>query len=222
MRTTWRVLLIVVAVAGLACNWLTAVDPLTPPVYFTVQSNIMLAVYYGWRLLGRDGSATLKGAVTLYLVITGLVAHFILAGGASPLLLLPDGDGDDVRELGSLLLHYVTPVMALADWLLLDRGARPAWNDPLKWLAYPLAYAVFVLGRGALLDPGTPRRYPYPFLDVDRLGYDGVALQTVILAVVFAVLGYALVAARRPGWRAGGRPVPVAVPVREGESFGES
>ncbi|MCG5218754.1 Pr6Pr family membrane protein [Streptosporangium sp. KLBMP 9127] len=199
MRVTWRILLVVMAVVGLVCNWATAAAPLNPPVYFTVQSNLALVLYYGWRLLGRDTSATLKGAVTLYLVITGLVAHFVLTGGANPLLLFPDGSGDDVRDLGSLLLHYVTPIMALADWLLFDRSRRLGWTDPLKWLAYPLAYAVFALGRGALLAPGTARRYPYPFLDVDRLGYDGVAVQAVVLAVVFAVLGYALIALRRIG-----------------------
>ncbi|GAA3113071.1 Pr6Pr family membrane protein [Planomonospora alba] len=191
----YRTLLVVAGVAGLVCTWLAGDEPL---IYFTVQSNIMLTAYHVWQLSGRAApSAFLKGAVTLFISITGLVYHFILAHGASPLALLPDGRGDDVSQLGSLLLHYVTPAMAFADWLLFDRALRPGWAEPLLWLAYPLAYLVFALVRGALLAPDAERRYPYPFLDVDRLGYDGVALQAVVLTAAFAALGYAVVALHR-------------------------
>jgi hypothetical protein len=197
MRLLWRGIIVTVAVAGLVCTWLAAVHPLDPPIYFTVQSNIALAAYYARRMAGRVDGGALKGAVVLYLVVTGLVAHFILRDGASPVSLLPDGDGDDVRDLGNLLLHYVTPIMALADWVTTDRTVRPRWTAPLKWLPYPALYMAFVLIRGALLAPGTPRRYPYSFVDVDVIGYDGVAAQVVFLAVVFAVLGYGLVALHR-------------------------
>nr|BFE85917.1 hypothetical protein GCM10020093_085180 [Planobispora longispora] len=142
-------------------------------------------------------SALLKGAVTLFISITGLVYHFVLMHGANPLGMLPDGRGDDVLDLGNLLLHYVTPIMAIVDWLVFDRALRPAWSVPLAWLAYPAFYLVFALTRGALLDPGAERRYPYPFLDVDKLGYDGVALQAVFLTAFFAALGYGLVALHR-------------------------
>ncbi|MFC4062332.1 Pr6Pr family membrane protein [Planomonospora corallina] len=191
----YRAVLVVAGLAGLVCTWISGNEPL---IYFTVQSNIMLTAYYAWQLSGRGApSASLKGAVTLFISITGLVYHFMLAHGASPLGLLPDGRGDDVSQMGSLLLHYVTPAMAFADWLLFDRALRPGWAGPLLWLAYPLAYLVFALTRGALLEPGAERRYPYPFLDVDRLGYDGVALQAVVLTAAFAVLGYAVVALHR-------------------------
>jgi len=34
--------------------------------------------------------------------------------------------------------------------------------------------------------------YPYPFVDVSRLGYDGVLVRAVVLAVGFALAGAAL------------------------------
>ncbi|MBB5961364.1 Pr6Pr family membrane protein [Planomonospora venezuelensis] len=204
----YRIVLVVAGLAGLVCTWWPAADPLGPPVYFTVQSNVMLVAYYAWLLWRGVPSAVLKGAVTLFISITGLVFHFVLMHGASPLGMLPDGRGDDVLDMGNLLLHYVTPVMAVADWLLFDRALRPAWTVPLTWLAYPGLYLVFALIRGALLDPGTERRYPYPFLDVDRLGYDGVALQAVVLTAFFAALGYGLVALHRLAARTAGSRVP--------------
>ncbi|GIH91130.1 hypothetical protein Psi01_17600 [Planobispora siamensis] len=204
----YRIVLVVAGVAGLVCTWLAASDPLNPPVYFTVQSNIMLVAYYVWTLWRGVASALLKGAVTLFISITGLVFHFVLMHGASPLGLLPDGQGDDVSQMGNLLLHYVTPILAFADWLVFDRALRPAWTAPLVWLAYPAFYLVFALTRGALLEPGTDRRYPYPFLNVDRLGYDGVALQAVLLTLFFAALGYVLVALHRLASRTAAPAVP--------------
>jgi len=61
------------------------------------------------------------------------------------------------------------------------------------WFAYTLI-------RGASVD-----WYPYPFVDVDKIGYDGVAWRAGILAVgfagaalLFAPLGNARVAPRPP------------------------
>lgn len=186
-RNAVRLLLIVAGAVGLVCTWIPATTPLGPLVYFTVQSNFLLLAYAVWSFGGR--ASTLKGAVTLYISITGLVAHFILMDGASPLPLLTSGD---IGDKGEFLLHYVTPVLALIDWLAFDRGLRPRWIEPLKWLVYPAAYLVFALVRGLFV-----HRYPYPFLDVNRLGYGGVAVQAVMLSVFFAALGYALLGLHR-------------------------
>ena len=48
---------------------------------------------------------------------------------------------------------------------------------------FPLAYFGYSLIRGAIVD-----WYPYPFMDVNRHGYDGVALIAVLLAVAMAAL----------------------------------
>jgi len=132
--------------------------------------------------------------VTLYIVITGLVWHFLRMRGASPFEHLSlSGLG-----LGNFLLHYVTPIMAVTDWLFFDRAApRPKWAAAPVWLAYPAAYLVFALVRGALLPQYAWKRYPYPFLDVDRFGYGGVSLVAVALAACFVLLGYGLIALHR-------------------------
>lgn len=188
-------MLILAAVVGLIHTWMALGSPLNPLVLFTVQSNLLLAGFYSWQVVGRwHSSVQLKGAVTLYIVITGLVWHFLRMRGANPFEHLSlHGHG-----LGNFLLHYVTPVMAVIDWLFFDRAApRPTWAAALRWLIYPMAYLAFALVRGALLPPGAWKRYPYPFLDVDRFGYGGVALMALALAVCFVLLGYGLIALRR-------------------------
>ncbi|MFF5212646.1 Pr6Pr family membrane protein [Streptosporangium sp. NPDC000396] len=193
--TAFRLMLILAAVVGLIYTWLALASPLNPLVLFTVQSNLMLAGYCSWRVVSRRRpSAGVKGAVTLYIVITGLVWHFLRMRGANPFEHLSlSGLG-----LGNFLLHYVTPIMAVIDWLVFDRTApRPKWAAALVWLTYPMAYLVFALIRGALLPSYAWKRYPYPFLDVDRFGYGGVSLMAVALAVCFLLLGYGLIALHR-------------------------
>lgn len=190
--TIYRALLILVAVAGMVITSLALAGRLNPFVLFTVQSNLLLAGYCGYRVVTRRAPRPeAKGAVTLYIVVTGLVWHFLRMRGADPFAHL-SGYG-----LGNFLLHYVTPVMATGDWLFFDRGTRrPRWTAALAWLAYPAAYPAFALIRGALLAPGSWKRYPYPFLDVDRIGYGGVAIVAAGLTVAIVLLGFALIAIR--------------------------
>ncbi|MFB4268398.1 Pr6Pr family membrane protein [Nonomuraea sp. GTA35] len=187
--TAWRILLITATVAGLAC--LTSSIG-RPWAYFTVQSNVMVTLYYGWRLImgrRRPASADVKGAVTLYLLVTCLV-NYVSRDLENPLALL---DGGGARGWGNFLLHYVTPLMAVADWAAFDRGRQARWAAPFAWLGYPLLYGAFVL----LAAPHLPRRYVYPFLNVERLGWPTVASAAAGVLVAFVVLGYALVGLRR-------------------------
>lgn len=201
MASLFRSVTVLVAVVGLGLTWIAMDHAVRPLVMFTVQSNLMLVAYGALRVVrGGPGSAGIKGAVTLYMLVTGLIWHFLRMGGANPF----DDLGLDLG-LGNFLLHYVTPALALVDWLFLDRDVRaPRWRAALAWLAYPAAYLVFALVRGALLPPDAWKRYPYPFLDADRLGYDGLAFAVTGLTLGFAALGLILVALRRAA------PQPVA------------
>ncbi|MEJ2750444.1 MAG: Pr6Pr family membrane protein, partial [Anaerolineae bacterium] len=58
------------------------------------------------------------------------------------------------------------------------------WQHPFVWLAYPIAYLVYWLIRGPRVG-----YYPYFFLDVNALGYSGVAIWSGALIVIFLVLG---------------------------------
>lgn len=203
----FRSVIILVVVVGLSLTWIAMGHPLHPLVMFTVQSNLMLVAYCALRVVrGGPAAAEVRGAVTLYMVVTGLVWHFLRMGGANPF----EDLGFDLG-LGNFLLHYVTPALAVIDWLVFDRDIRaPRWRAALTWLAYPVIYLVFALVRGALLPPDAWKRYPYPFLDADRLGYAGVAYVATGLAVGFILLGLTLIALRRVTARTGRPAQPPA------------
>ncbi|MUL43881.1 hypothetical protein FZ103_22415 [Streptomonospora sp. PA3] len=197
----YRAIAVLAAAAGIALELARSQSP-HPFVFFTVQSNALLAVCFAFaawsawrRRAGPPGG--LKGAVTLYILITGLVFNLILAD--APTQAPPAGAGRIAGESwwtvdSSDLLHAVTPIMAAADFLLFDRHGRMRWYHAAVWLAYPLAYAVFTTLRGALL-PGAG--YPYFFVDVSLLGYAGLLRSVLAYGTAFLALGAVLVALDR-------------------------
>jgi uncharacterized membrane protein len=188
LAVAFRLCTVVAVVAGVV---LTAAGPATVTgllPYFTIQSNLAYGAFAAWaahRAWRGDvlTAATVKGAVTLYVVITGLVYHLVLTNNASGFAVatvqrqLPE-------STGSQLLHTVVPMLAVLDWLLFDVRGRYRWRYALWWLAFPLGYLAFALVRGLLV-----HRYPYPFLDVTDLGYGGVAVSAVVFAIAFWLLG---------------------------------
>lgn len=204
--------------AVLAGIVLTALGPATVTgllPYFTIQSNVavgVLAGYAGWCAL-RDRPeppSVLKGAVTLYITITGTVYHLVLANPASPFA-MAQPDRQPGEWWGNQFLHTVVPLLAIADWALFDRRGRLRPRYAAWWLAFPVGYLGFALVRGLIVDS-----YPYPFIDAGELGYDGVAVSAVGFATVFWLLGLLFVGVDRLLARAGrteaAEPPPVAGP----------
>ncbi|WP_315097333.1 Pr6Pr family membrane protein [uncultured Cellulomonas sp.] len=179
-------------------------------VYFTNQSNLLLAVVMLWggiAVLTRrtEPPPWLFGAVTLFLLITGLVSYLILD---------PAPAGEEVVALGlthDQLVHRLTPLATFVHFVLLVPHRRLRIRTAALWLLYPVAYCAFTTVRG-VLSPGSD--YPYGFIDVAELGYGGLVLNVLIYGVGFFVLGLALVGIDRllPARAIVGRREPEPIP----------
>ena len=153
-------------------------------ITFTYQANVLAAAYYLWTLASprADAWVGLRGAVVLYLLITGVVWNLLLTE----------------RSMGytvaNFLLHVVVPVVALSDWLLVGRGqGKVHWWHPLAWLAYPALYVVAAV----LILNEAGRRAPYYFLDPASVGAGTVLLNICVLGGCVLAVGYALLAVNR-------------------------
>lgn len=148
--------------------------------YFTILSNVAAMVMFGWMgLTGRQAPALPRGAITLYMTITGVVDNILLSG--VDVLTPPWVD---------LIVHNLGPIVVLADWILDPPPARVGGRTVTRWLAFPIVWLTYTLIRGAATD-----WYPYPFLDpADVGGYGGVALYVVAITAVFLVVGFGLAA----------------------------
>lgn len=147
--------------------------------FFTVLTNLLVGVTMTWVAIGRKVSAEILGGLTLAILLVGVIYMTLLRG----LVHLSGG-----ALVADTLLHKVSPVLMALWWLFFAPRAKLRWNAPVWWAAYPLAYLVYVLARGQL-----DGRYPYPFLDVGRLGWVQTALNVGGIALGFILAGFALV-----------------------------
>ena len=169
----------------------TTINPFNMFGYFTIQSNliVMVVLFVGGVLQVRrraDPSWLLqaRASAVTYIAVVGLVYATLLA---------PLGAAGGVPvPWANTVLHVVTPIFGVLDWLLApDRRRLPFRRTIALTLVYPLVWSAVVLIRGA-----TDGWVPYPFLDPST-GYGTVAVYVVLIAVTIALTGALVVAATR-------------------------
>jgi hypothetical protein len=139
----------------------------------------------GWRGFSTP-SARFEGAVMMAITVTMLIYLIVLV----PSTFSQPGTYEPFT-LTDNLVHIITPVLVIVDWLLFVPKRRFRPLDPLRWALIPWAYLVLAFGYSALGGRfGGGAKYPYPFMDVDVLGVGGVAVWVLALSVSLIGVGY--------------------------------
>ncbi len=146
--------------------------------FFTVQSNV-LVIIASWSLAvrpDRDGPLwrVLRLDAVVCIAVTGLVYVVVLR---------PIVHNEGWAVVTDNGFHVVVPLAAVLGWLLF--GPRPRIDGrTIVWsVVFPLAWLGYTLLRGAVV-----HEYPYPFVDVDELGYARVLVNSLGVTVLFLVL----------------------------------
>ena len=147
--------------------------------FFTIISNLALAITMTAVAAGRRVSPLVLGGMTLAILLVGIVYGTLLRG-LHPLSGLP--------LIANYLLHDASPVAMALYWLFFVPRGRLRWSAPWWWVIFPLAYFLYALARGQL-----DHHYPYPFIDVGKLGWTQVALNAGGIALAFILAGFGLV-----------------------------
>ncbi|WP_341224347.1 Pr6Pr family membrane protein [uncultured Arcticibacterium sp.] len=151
--------------------------------FFTILTNTLVAIYFTYLALGKNSKLLSKPgsltAITVYILVVGLVYQFVLRAIWEP---------TGLQKIVDELLHSVVPVTTLIFWYLYEEKSKIELKNIINWLVYPLVYLVFVLLRGSISD-----FYPYPFVNVLEIGMPQVLTNSVILLLVFIVLSAAFV-----------------------------
>ena len=181
LRGAIVILVIVVVVATLvAVASRSQINPFNFFGFFTIQSNLILAAVFllsalAPAALGEPARSLVRAAATTYIVIVGIVYATLLApveeAGGVPL------------PWANVVLHVVTPVYGIVDWLVFRDRVRLPLDRLWVVLLYPAVWLVVVLLRGA-----TDGWVPYPFLDPEE-GYAAVAGYCLVILLAFLVVG---------------------------------
>lgn len=161
--------------------------------FLTIQTNLLAIAMLALVVVVRPPERTVlfdavRGAVTLYIAITGLVFALLLAGLQESL--------DTHIAWGRLHSPQADPGHPRRGLAPRPPQHRLSPRIAAFWLLYLFAYLVYTLVRGRSVG-----WYPYPFLDVSQHGYGGVLLSCVamLLGMVVLAAAFVLVGNRRVG-----------------------
>ena len=153
--------------------------------YFTILTNLLVVVTFAVisRPI-RDGvSAPWLGALTLAMVMVGLVYHLLLSH-------LVNFTG--LGRWADHGLHSAGPGAIAIWWLVYAPKRRLSYADLPMFILWPMVYAAYVLARGA-----RDGVYPYPFVDLTTLSREAVAANLAGLTVVFLLGGVLMISIGR-------------------------
>lgn len=147
--------------------------------YFTILINILAALVLTGTMLGHKDTflsrPSVQTAAASYIAIVGIVYVTILSS-----LWAPQG----AQWLADNLLHHAMPVIYVLFWIFFVPKGTLTWRDTLPWLIFPLIYVILVLARGSVSN-----FWPYPFLNVDKLGWAAVLRNCAAMFAFFVVMG---------------------------------
>ncbi len=182
MRVLWLSIAIV-GILGLAENFRISTPERRKQmfVFYTNLSNLLVTVFYLLlAILPANGglkqwllTPLCRIGVAWLISVTILIYHFVLA---VTIRKLPGDDPQHMRFFtpANILVHYIVPLSTLAEWFFFADKSGLTIGSCANLLLLPLIYTGFLLirpylGGGVIRDMNS--FYPYPFLDVDRLGY---------------------------------------------------
>lgn len=180
----WHLLTAVVVGAALALQFTVAIVSAGPaPVpsrilrqisYFPVESALLVCVSSALLALRPATVGLLHRVVRLDALLGITVSGLVYLVLLRPVVVLHGWAR--VADLG---LHYLSPLLALAGWLVF--GPR-RWID-VRVVAAALIWPVLWAG-WSLLHGAAAGFYPYPFIDVRELGYSRVTLNIAVVCVL--------------------------------------
>ncbi|MGT2742204.1 Pr6Pr family membrane protein [Streptococcus plurextorum] len=165
-------------------------------LYYTVLSNTLVFSFLFFLIFLESKGGTrhtsprllrIKGGVTMAIMITCIIYHFMLAPIAKP---------EDYWNIRNFLVHYIAPIGMILDTLFLDNKKVYRWFDPFSWTIVPLAYFAFAIFNGMVMKLPIPGAvdspYAYFFINVNKYGLERVLINSAIIAAAYVVVGYIL------------------------------
>ncbi len=146
--------------------------------YFTVQSNVIVAIVSTYLLFKNENNRLLKlfeyGAL-INITITCITYHLLLRGSS---------EFSGAALAADIITHTIVPIFYVLNWLMFNNKNVINLKHLFVWLMYQAVYIVWTLIRGEL-----DGYYPYPFVDAANLGYSQVALNSLFMALFFLITG---------------------------------
>jgi len=158
--------------------------------YFTIDTNILCALCLTFIALQGNSElgkffrkATTVTALTVYISIVGITYNILLRNTWNP---------QGMQKLVDELLHSVIPVYFVLFLFIFVPSGNLKWKNSFPWLIYPILYMIYAIVFGAIT-----KFYPYPFVDVNELGYSKALINSLIVLVLIFLLSLILIGIKK-------------------------
>ncbi|MEO7445067.1 MAG: Pr6Pr family membrane protein [Ferruginibacter sp.] len=144
--------------------------------FFTILTNSIVAIYFT-RLAFIETFVDQKSsltAVTIYITVVGLIYQVLLRH-----IWQPQG----LQKIVDELLHTIIPLLVIIYWAMYAAKQLLKYAMIPRWLLYPLLYLAWVLFFGYI-----SHWYPYPFVNVDELGWPQTLINCAGMTALFIVM----------------------------------
>nr|MBI5455796.1 Pr6Pr family membrane protein [Candidatus Levybacteria bacterium] len=157
--------------------------------YFTVESIFlyaMLAIIYGLNKKTNPLIDSLRGAVTVYIIV--VAAGFVL--------LVEKTQGPLILPWINTLYHKIMPFIILADWIFFPPKVLLRYKQAIYWLIIPLLFSGYTLVRGFFIN-----WYPYDFVDPVKHGYQSVLINLFVFLMFLVITSFIIIFIGNKMWR---------------------
>ena len=196
----FKLLVVMSLLAGILLNVVHTTSISAILSYYTLQSNIVcLIMFLGIIIviMSKNNYRTsiyylLKGGSTMAILITGITYQIALA--PNNFYMEVSYTIQTERYWANLLVHIVSPILVLLDYVLFDEKGNFKYYYPIIWLFLPLGYVIYVYSYsargGSFYGIGGSREFAYIFLDYNQIGYSGVFKSIIIIAILILLVSY--------------------------------
>ena len=150
--------------------------------YFTIISNVLVGVVCLILMTNPNKRGKVFEIFRLFsliaIIITGIVYNTVLRQLSNP---------EGLSLVENNMMHVLAPILATVGWLIF--GPRIQFKAAkLGWcVVIGLVWIVVTFVRGAIT-----HWYPYPFLNVDSLGYPSAIIACTVILLIAVGLGAAI------------------------------
>jgi hypothetical protein len=155
--------------------------------YFTILNNLLCAMILTVHAISPKPSASHHFLLSR-IAQTSVAAAMIIVASVYHIALRDYWSLTGLHAIIDNIVHYVIPPAFLTYWWFAVPGGALRWSDFPRILVYPFAYLLYILVRGVLI--GT---YPYPFLDVIKIGYTETLLNSGLVIAGYAATSAILI-----------------------------
>ena len=139
----------------------------------------------------KEKMVVLKFVMTVAILVTFIVYWSMLA---------PYVAQKNVLALSNVILHAISPILMLVDFLVFDREYTFKKNNVYLTIIPLLYYLIFAMVRAEISDTVFTQgsRYPYWFIDIDTFGWlgningPGVIYWAILVLIGVEALGFGL------------------------------